>query len=72
MRRTHEFRSTAELGVYSGRRDFCDRFASPHQCPGIGLHARTRFDGDGFTGKHGLIEQYIARGDAHIGGDHAA
>jgi hypothetical protein len=41
---SHELHGATELSARSGCRDLCDRLASPYQRPGIGLHARARFD----------------------------
>jgi hypothetical protein len=40
-----EFRGAAELGARPGCYHLRHRLAASHQCPGIGLHARTRLDG---------------------------
>ena len=57
MRGSDEFRGAAELGARSGRRDLRHRLAAPYQRSGIGLHAGAGFDGHGFAGEHGLVEQ---------------
>ena len=48
--------------------------ASPRrdQRAGIGLHAGAGFDGHGFAGEHGLVEQDFSGGEFHIRGDHRA
>ena len=65
-----ELGGAAELGARSGRRDLSHRLAAPDQRPGIGLHAGAGFDGYGFAGEHGLVEQDFSPGEVHIRGDH--
>ena len=55
-----------------GRRDLRHRLAAPVPCPCIGLHARTRFDGNRFAREHGLVEQDLPARNVHIRGDHRA
>ena len=57
MRGADELGGAAELGARSGRRDLSHRLAAPNQRSGIGLHAGAGFDGYGFAGEHGLVEQ---------------
>ena len=68
---TDELGGAAELGARAGRRDLGHRLAAPDQRSGIGLHTGTGFDGYGFAGKHGLVEQDFALGEVHVRGDHA-
>jgi len=63
---------TTKLCARSGRCHLGNRLASPHQCPCIGLEVRASFDGDGFAGEHGLIEQNRSLSQAHVGGNHGA
>ena len=72
MRGADELGGAAELGARSGRRDLRHRLAAPYQRPGISLHAGAGFDGYGFAGEHGLVEQDFSPGEAHIRGNHAA
>ena len=72
MRGANELGGAAELGAHAGRRDLRHCLATPDQRPCIGLHAGAGFDGHGFAGEHGLIEQDFSAGEVHIRGDHAA
>jgi hypothetical protein len=58
--------------VRAGRRDLSHRLAAPDQRSGIGLHAGTGFDGYGFAGEHGLVEQDFSGREFHIRGDYRA
>jgi hypothetical protein len=61
----------AELGARSGRRDLRHCFAPPYQHSRECLDARAGFDGDGFAGEHGLVEQDFSPDEFHIRRDHA-
>ena len=75
--RTHNVRGAdqlggaAELGARSGRSDLRHRLTPPYQRSCIGLHPGAGFDGYGFAGEHGLVEQDFSPGEAHIRGDYS-
>ncbi len=72
MSTENKLRGTTKLRARSGRCHLRNRLASPYQRPCIGLEVRASFDGDGFAGEHGLIEQNRSLNQAHVGGNHGA
>ena len=60
MSGAHQLSRATELGADSRRCDFRDRLAALHQRAGKRLKSRPGFGANGFTGKHGLIEQNIS------------
>ena len=68
----HKLRGTTELRACSGRCHLRNRLASPDHRPCIGLEVRAGFDGDGFAGKHGLINLNRSLSQAHVGRNHGS
>ena len=72
VRGANQLRGASKLRARSGRRNLRNGFAAPHQRPCIGLQAWPSFDGYGFAGEHGLVEQDLAFDQTHVGGNHGA
>ncbi len=72
VRGANQLRGASKLRARSGRRNLRNRFAAPHQRSRIGFEAGPGFDGYGFAGEHGLVEQDLAFGQTHVGGNHGA
>jgi hypothetical protein len=69
---TQASRGSCKFGTSTGRCHFCERFATSHECACVGSHSGAAFDGQGFAGQHGMVEQNRSLDQPHICGDNAA
>ena len=72
VRGANQLRRASELCACAGGRHFRDSFAAPHQRSRIGFEPGSSFDRNGFAGEHGLVEQDLAFGQSHVGGNHGS
>ncbi len=70
--RPHQLRRMPEPCPFAGGGDNAAGLAATHQGPGIGRTSRAGFDGLGFSGQHGLIEQNRSLRHTDVRGDDAA
>ena len=72
VRGANQLRRASKLCARSGRRNLRNRFTAPHQRPRISFEPGAGFDGNGFAGEHGLVEQHRSLSQTHIGRNHGA
>ena len=56
VRGADKFCGTSKLRLNASGSHLCRSFTTPHERPCIGIHSGTRFEGQRFACKHGLVQ----------------